>query len=143
MPPASSRARYGIAGASASAAALAVGELIAGLSPVSVSLTEAVGGLAIDYVPPPVKDLAIAVFGTYDKLALIIGMVVFTVLLGAAVGVWAARRRWVAYWVFGLFGLLGAFSLNREPGVGWITSLFTGRSCGGGCLGGAQDPVSG
>ena len=66
----------------AAALALAVGEVIAWLSPVPVSLAEAVGGLVIDFVPPPVKDFAIAVFGFYDKLALIIGMVLVTVLLG-------------------------------------------------------------
>ena len=108
----------------AAALALAVGELIAGVSPASVSLTEAVGGLAIDYVPPPVKDFAIAVFGIYDKLALIIGMVVVTVLLGALVGKRAANRWSVAVWVFGLFGLLGAFSLQREPDIGWPSSII-------------------
>jgi len=108
----------------AAALALAVGELIAGVSPASVSLTEAVGGLAIDYVPPPVKDFAIAVFGIHDKLALIIGMVVVTVLLGALVGKRAARRWSVAVWVFGLFGLLGAFSLQREPDIGWPSSII-------------------
>ncbi|MXW68709.1 MAG: hypothetical protein F4Z61_01855, partial [Acidimicrobiia bacterium] len=108
-----SRSHHRIAGALAAALALAVGELMAGVFPASVSLTEAVGGLAIDYVPPPIKDFAIAVFGIYDKLALIIGMVVVTVLLGALVGKRAARRWSVAVWVFGLFGLLGAFSLQR------------------------------
>ncbi len=108
----------------AAALALAAGELIAGVSPASVSLTEAVGGLAIDYVPPPVKDFAIAVFGIYDKLALIIGMVVVTVVLGALVGKRAARRWSVAVWVFGLFGLLGAFSLQREPDIGWPSSII-------------------
>ncbi len=108
----------------AAALALAVGELIAGVSPASVSLTEAVGGLAIDYVPPPVKDFAIAVFGIHDKLALIIGMVVVTVVLGALVGKRAARRWSVAVWVFGLFGLLGAFSLQREPDIGWPSSII-------------------
>ena len=121
----SSRARYGIAGALAAALALAAGELIAGVSPVSVSLTEAVGGLAIDYVPPPVKDFAIAVFGVYDKLALIIGMVVVTVVLGVLVGILAARRWAAAIWVFGLFGLLGAFSLSREPDVGWLIAIIS------------------
>ena len=121
----SSRARYGIAGALAAALALATGELIAGISPVSISLTEAVGGLAIDYVPPPVKDFAIAVFGIYDKLALIIGMVVVTIVLGALVGIWAARRWAVAVGVFGLFGLLGAFSLSREPGVSWFIAVIS------------------
>ncbi|MDE0130677.1 MAG: molybdopterin-dependent oxidoreductase [bacterium] len=119
-----SRSHHRIAGAVAAALALAVGELIAGVSPASVSLTEAVGGLAIDYVPPPVKDFAIAVFGIYDKLALIIGMVVVTVLLGALVGKRAANRWSVAVWVFGLFGLLGAFSLQREPDIGWPSSII-------------------
>ncbi len=125
MRVSSSRARYGIAGALAAALALAAGELIAGVSPVSVSLTEAVGGLAIDYVPPPVKDFAIAVFGVYDKLALIIGMVVVTVVLGVLVGILAARRWAAAIWVFGLFGLLGAFSLSREPDVGWLIAIIS------------------
>ena len=31
----------------------------------------------------------------------------------------------VALWVFGLFGLLGAFSLSREPGVSWITAIIS------------------
>ncbi|MDE0189096.1 MAG: molybdopterin-dependent oxidoreductase [bacterium] len=119
-----SRSHHRTAGAVAAALALAVGELIAGVSPASVSLTEAVGGLAIDYVPPPVKDFAIAVFGIYDKLALIIGMVVVTVVLGALVGKRAARRWSVAVWVFGLFGLLGAFSLQREPDIGWPSSII-------------------
>ncbi|MDE0188078.1 MAG: molybdopterin-dependent oxidoreductase [bacterium] len=119
-----SRSHHRIAGAVAAALALAVGELIAGVSPASVSLTEAVGGLAIDYVPPPVKDFAIAVFGIHDKLALIIGMVVVTVVLGALVGKRAARRWSVAVWVFGLFGLLGAFSLQREPDIGWPSSII-------------------
>ncbi len=130
----STRTRRGVAGALAAALALAVGELIAGLSSVSVSLTEAVGGLAIDYVPPPVKDFAIAVFGIYDKLALIIGMVVVTVVLGALVGMGAARRFDIAYWVFGLFGLLGAFSLSREPGVGWVTALVSAALAAGAAL---------
>ncbi len=130
----SPRVRHAIAGALAASSALAVGELIAGLSSVSVSLTEAVGGLAIDYVPPPIKDFAIAVFGIYDKLALIIGMVVVTVVLGALVGVWAARRWAVAYWVFGMFGLLGAFSLSREPAVGWVTALVSAALAAGAAL---------
>ena len=126
-----SRSHHRIAGALAAALALAVGELIAGISPASVSLTEAVGGLAIDYVPPPVKDFAIAVFGIYDKLALIIGMVVVTVLLGALVGKWAARRWAAAVWVFGLFGLLGAFSLQREPDMGGLMSILNAAVAAG------------
>ena len=126
-----SRSHHRIAGALAAALALAVGELIAGISPASVSLTEAVGGLAIDYVPPPVKDFAIAVFGIYDKLALIIGMVVVTVLLGALVGKWATRRWAAAVWVFGLFGLLGAFSLQREPDMGWLMSILNAAVAAG------------
>ena len=120
-----SRARQGIAGAVAAGVGLAAGELVAGFSPVSVSLTEAVGGLVIDYVPPPVERFAMAVFGVYDKAALIMGMTAVAVLLGAFVGRWAAHRWAVAWWVFGLFGLLGAYALSREPGVGWLASILS------------------
>ncbi|MCE2527073.1 MAG: molybdopterin-dependent oxidoreductase [Actinomycetia bacterium] len=52
-------------------------------------------------------------------------MVVVTVALGLLVGISAARRWAVALWVFGLFGLLGAFSLSREPGINWLASIAT------------------
>ncbi|MCQ3803615.1 MAG: molybdopterin-dependent oxidoreductase [Acidimicrobiia bacterium] len=52
-------------------------------------------------------------------------MVVVTVALGLLVGMWAARQWAVALWVFGLFGLLGAFSLSREPGINWLASIAT------------------
>ena len=73
-------------------------------------------------------------FGIYDKLALIIGMAVVTLLLGALVGKWAARRWSAALWVFGLFGLLGAFALIREPDVGWLTSIVSAAIAAGAAL---------
>ena len=64
----------------AGAAALATGELFGGFvakwqSPV-VSVAEAV----IDSVPRSVKDFAIETFGEDDKIALVVGILVFSVI---------------------------------------------------------------
>ena len=84
--------RGAIAGGAAAAIALAVGELGGGLTSQSSGLVVAVGGLVIDLVPPAVKDFGIGVFGTADKPALVIGIVVLSVLFGTILGRVAAHR---------------------------------------------------
>ena len=72
--------RAGLSGVAAAAAALGVAEIVAvGTGPLSAPLL-AVGGVVVDTVPAPVKDLGIAVFGVHDKTALITGTAVL--LLG-------------------------------------------------------------
>ncbi|HEX2155226.1 MAG TPA: molybdopterin-binding oxidoreductase, partial [Acidimicrobiia bacterium] len=102
------RSRSASAGALAAGLALAIAELAAGFAASVPSLVQEVGDVVIDNVPTPVKDWAISVFGVYDKLALVVGIVVVTLLIGAAVGVLARRRLWVAVVAFAGFGVLGA-----------------------------------
>lgn len=120
------RWRGALAGSLAAASALAISELAAGVVTAVPSLVESVGGVAIDNVPPGVKDWAITTFGTNDKLALIIGIIVVSVVLGSVVGVLARRRMWVATVVFAGFGLVGAVA-----GVSMGGSVV-GSSIGGG-----------
>lgn len=95
------------AGIVAIGAGVAGGELVAGfLSPALTPLT-AVGGAVIDAVPPAVKDWAIALFGTADKLALLIGMIVIIAALAAAAGIVELRRRFAGVWLIGVFGVVG------------------------------------
>lgn len=122
----STRVRFAIAGALAAAAALAVSELAAGVIGAVPSMIEAVGGVAIDNVPPSVKDWAIEVFGTNDKLALIVGIASVSVTLGAVVGIVARTRLWLAVLVFVLFGALGSAAAIIE------TESITGSVIGGG-----------
>jgi DMSO/TMAO reductase YedYZ molybdopterin-dependent catalytic subunit len=108
--------RDALSGAVAAAVALGFSELAAGLLGLP-SLIEGVGNWVIDVVPTPVKEWAIATFGTNDKLVLLIGIVVVTILLGAVVGVLARDRFGIAIAVFVGFGAIGALAALNDPNV--------------------------
>lgn len=72
------------------------------LSPVT-----AVGGAVIDAVPPAVKDWAVALFGTADKVALLVGMALVIAGFAGLAGVVEDRRRYAGAAVVGVFGLTG------------------------------------
>jgi hypothetical protein len=96
-------------------AGVVVGELVAGLLSPSVSPLTAVGGAVIDAVPPAVKDWAVALFGTSDKAALLVGMALVIAALAALAGVLEYRRRFAGAVVIGVFGLAGmAAVLTRQ-----------------------------
>ena len=101
------------AGLVAAAVALGAGELVAGLlrapSPVI-----AVGDRVIDLVPGPVKDAAIALFGTNDKIALLAGILVLTAVLGVALGLAAVRRFPVGAAGLALFGAVGVAAALQD-----------------------------
>lgn len=95
------------AGVAAVGAGVVLGELAAGLLSPSVSPVTAVGGTVIDAVPPGVKDWAISLFGTADKLALLGGMALVIAALAALAGVLEWRRRFAGVAVNAVFGLAG------------------------------------
>jgi DMSO/TMAO reductase YedYZ molybdopterin-dependent catalytic subunit len=105
-----------LSGAAAAALAVGVSELAAGLFALP-SMIEGLGNWVIDVVPPPVKDWAIALFGTNDKLVLLISITVVTILIGAVVGVLARHRYWVAIVAFIGFGVLATLAAARDPQV--------------------------
>src|SRR5450756_654096 len=84
------RGRAALDGVLATGAGLGAGHLVALLAPGS-SPVVAVASRAIDLTPGPVKDWAVATFGTADKAVLVAGAIVVTLGLGALVGL-AARR---------------------------------------------------
>jgi len=111
----STRARDALSGAAAAGLALGVSELIAGLVSGLPSLIEGLGNWVIDVSPKPVKDFAIAVFGTNDKLVLLIGIAVVTLLLGAVVGVYARKHFGLAVGAFIGFAIAAALAAARDP----------------------------
>lgn len=115
-----------IAGAVAAGVALAAGELAAGLFSSLPSLVSGVAVGVIDSVPRPVKEFAIEVFGTYDKLALGIGIVVVSLLVGYLLGPRMISTPPVAWSVFGLFALGGAALAARSPLESAGPALVTG-----------------
>ncbi len=105
----------GWAGVVAAAVALGVGELAAGLLGAGASLVVAVGDLVIDFAPPAVEDAGISIFGTNDKPALVVGIVVLALLFGYLLGRAAARRFAVAAAGLAAFGAVGAGAALRSP----------------------------
>ncbi len=89
-----------LAGVLTGAVALGVAELTAAITGPRGAPVIAVGETAINLTPVPVKDFAIAHFGSHDKEALITGIVVLLVAFAALIGVLAVRR--MAYGLAGL-----------------------------------------
>jgi DMSO/TMAO reductase YedYZ molybdopterin-dependent catalytic subunit len=122
-----------LAGSIAAGVALGVGELVTGIAGEGPSLVSAIGTEFIERFAGSLKELAVSLFGTNDKPALIVGIVVTSILLGALFGVVAARRFWIGAAGFGLFGLFGAWAYSRDPfgttGVG-ITAAVIGVAAG-------------
>ena len=96
-----------LAGVLAALVALAVGEFVSALGGSDQSLIASVGSSFIDQFAASLKDIAVAIFGTSDKAALIIGIVLVSVVIGAALGTASVRRPWIGVAGFGAFGLLG------------------------------------
>ncbi len=114
-----------VAGIAGAAVALAVGELVAGLVPSAPSLVVSIGAAVIDQVPPAVKNVAIAVFGLYDKLALNLGITVIALVIGALLGVSARSRPLLVGAAFTTFGLLGFVAALGQPGASSVWAAFT------------------
>ena len=114
-----------LSGLLAGAVALGVAELIAGITGPQGSPVVAVGGAAIDMTPIPVKDFAIAHFGSHDKTALITGILVLLAVFAAVIGVLALR--WLAAGLAGLavFGALGVTAALTRPTAGATDVLPT------------------
>ncbi len=104
-----------LAGAVAALFALGVSELLAGLISGVPSLVVSIGTGVIDLAPPAVKDFAIETFGTADKPALIIGIVVLAALFGALLGLGGIRSLAIPVVGFAAFGALGAVAAVRDP----------------------------
>jgi DMSO/TMAO reductase YedYZ molybdopterin-dependent catalytic subunit len=106
-PPRASLGLAALAGIAAAALGIAVSELIAGLLAGATSLVDAIGQVVIDLQPLGAKDFVVELFGTNDKLALEIVVIMAALALGAAFGVLAARRFLLGAAGFAAFGILG------------------------------------
>jgi DMSO/TMAO reductase YedYZ molybdopterin-dependent catalytic subunit len=107
-----------LCGLLAGAVALGVAELISAITGPQGSPVVAVGEVAIDMTPIPVKDFAIVHFGTHDKTVLITGILVLLALFAAVVGM--LGRRWLAAGLGGLavFAALGVSAALSRPDAG-------------------------
>jgi DMSO/TMAO reductase YedYZ molybdopterin-dependent catalytic subunit len=120
-----------VAGAVGAGVGLVVSELPSAAVGAEPSLVTGVGGWFIDVAAAPLKEPAVRLFGGHHKGALVIGMILVCLVLGALLGRAAARRPAVAVVGYGgaaAFGLLVALDRpNASTG-----HLLAGAALGAG-----------
>jgi len=121
-----------VCGVLAAAVAIGIAQLVAGVSIPNASPVIAVGQVAINLTPLPVKNWAISTFGSNDKNALLTGVVVVVFLYAIVVGVVAMRR--LSYGFFGLaiFAVIGLAAALTRPNAtaGWAFPTVVGAAAG-------------
>lgn len=123
-----------VAGIAAAAIGAGAGELLAAVLAPSASPFAVVGGGLIDAAPSWAKDTAIALFGTADKAALLIGIGIVLLALSAGAGIAEARRRRVGIVAFAVIGVaVGALALTRADAglLTWLPSVLAGAIAAG------------
>ncbi len=121
-----SRPRAALAGVLAAAAALATGEFVTAFGDDSPSLVSSVGNRFIDAFAARLKELAVELFGTNDKPALVVGIVIVSLALGALLGLASGTRALAGPLGLAAFGFLGAWSYSTDPrgggALGWVAA---------------------
>ena len=104
-----------VTGVLAAAVALGVAMLVSAFIRPQASPIIAVGGQAINLTPTPLKEFAVAHFGTNDKTMLLGGMYVVIALIAMVIG-WLGRRKLLLGAVgIGAFGVFGAVIALIQP----------------------------
>ncbi|MEE8336823.1 MAG: molybdopterin-dependent oxidoreductase [Dehalococcoidia bacterium] len=109
-----SRTRDGLSGLLAVAVALGLAELLAALFGVTAPVA-VVGDYVVDRSPGDLTKAVIEAFGTRDKPALLLGIVVSSLGLGALLGVAAGRHFIAGVAGFAAFGIAAALAGARLP----------------------------
>ena len=123
--PAVPRGRAALAGIVAAAAALATGELVAGLLPSAASPLAAVAAAIVDFAPPGSKELVVGLFGTADKLALSVLITAVVLIVGAGLGLVARRSLLPAAIGIAAVVGIGALAGLRSPLADPVPTLLS------------------
>ncbi|ROQ55885.1 DMSO/TMAO reductase YedYZ molybdopterin-dependent catalytic subunit [Rathayibacter sp. PhB152] len=109
-----------LTGLVSAAVTLATAELVAVFTGAGGSPLVAVGGFVIDIVPPGVKDTVIALFGTGDKLVLLVSLGIAVALLAIAAGLLEYRKTPLGVLVLAAVAGLGALAAVSREGASGI-----------------------
>ncbi len=123
MPDGARRGRGVATGLITACVAIGVAQLIAGITGPQFSPVVAIGGVAIDSTPAPVKNFAISAFGSNDKRVLVTGILVVLAVFAALIGVAALHR--LRYGLAGLavFTLIGLVAVGTRPNASAVDAL--------------------
>jgi hypothetical protein len=126
----------GLAGLLTGAVALGIAELTAAVTGPNGAPVTAVGETAINLTPVPVKEFAIAHFGTHDKAALVTGIVVMLAAFAVLIGVLAVRRLAYGLAALAVFAAVGVAAAVSQGGGFNVVPTLAGSAV-------AADPVEG
>lgn len=118
-----SRRYAALAGITAAAVAIGIAEPVAVLTGPRSAPLVAVGGVIVDAVPESLKQLAIDLFGTADKIALLVGTAVLLGAFAALFGVLAIRRLALGLAGIAAFGAIGVAAALTRPGADLADAL--------------------
>ncbi|MBW8027487.1 oxidoreductase [Clavibacter michiganensis subsp. michiganensis] len=112
-------------GVVAALAVLAVAEIAAAFVAPAASPVLAVGALVIDLVPAGVKDTVIALFGTGDKVALIVVLGEVVLAAAALAGILQVRRPPLGVVVLALFAGVAVLAATTRAGATGAAAIPT------------------
>ncbi|MET8350997.1 MULTISPECIES: molybdopterin-dependent oxidoreductase [unclassified Micromonospora] len=112
-----SRRYAALAGVTAAAIAIGIAEPVAVLTGPRSAPLVAVGGVVVDAVPESLKQLAIDIFGTADKIALLVGTALLLGAFAALLGVLAVRRLALGLAGIAAFAAVGAAAALTRSGA--------------------------
>ncbi|MEO8462094.1 MAG: molybdopterin-dependent oxidoreductase [Chloroflexota bacterium] len=115
-----------LAGVVATGAALATGELVAGLLAGAPSPILSVGRVIIDLQPPGAKDVFVSLFGTADKLALEVLVLGVALGIGAVVGLVGRVRLTLGMGIVGAFVAVGFLAGLRDSDTVQVLAVGAG-----------------
>ncbi|MGI8532847.1 MAG: molybdopterin-dependent oxidoreductase [Geodermatophilaceae bacterium] len=113
----STRARSALAGLLALAAGLGVGELLGAVFGPDSGPVLAVGAAAVRLSPRSTTEFAITQFGSNDKQALLLGILVVLALIGLGLGLLTLRRPLAGPVGFAVLAAVGAGAALSSPGA--------------------------
>jgi DMSO/TMAO reductase YedYZ molybdopterin-dependent catalytic subunit len=117
------RIRLAVCGILAAVAGIAAGHLVAGFVDPATSPVLTVGSTVIDLTPTPVKEWAVAHFGTADKAILLGSVVLLTLVAAGLIGLLARRRRALATALLGVLVLVTAAAAVTRPAFAAVDLL--------------------
>jgi DMSO/TMAO reductase YedYZ molybdopterin-dependent catalytic subunit len=110
-----SRTSAALAGLVGGGLALGLSEWISGIAKGVPSLVASVGQTVIDWSPGSMVHLGIRLLGQNDKTFAVAMVLVVCAVFASALGVARARRRWLSWGGFCLFGVVGIVAAARDP----------------------------
>ena len=114
---------YALGTVLSAAAGAGLGHLVAGFVSPEASPVLAVGSTVIDLTPTPVKEWAVAHFGTSDKPILIGSVAIGTLLIAAGIGFVARNHRTLGLALLGALAMTSVFAAVLRPTSGSVDML--------------------